>query len=191
MIGGKLLHEDSCTSGFIGRKRSSGRLGVLTAGHCRDDQEWQGNPLIFDGEHQGHLGDIQFHSQGGQRYIPKFLAKKNTEIRPVLSVWDAVKDQRLCKQGRVTGYTCDNVHRVNICKRDMCGLTRMKHRRATGGDSGGPWFWGNTAYGIHQGGWGFWPEGPDDVYTPVADVIRWGVSIRCQSRSGPKDCSSL
>ncbi len=28
----------------------------------------------------------------------------------------------------------------------------MTHRhRSDGGDSGGPWFWGNTGYGVHHG----------------------------------------
>lgn len=50
---------------------------------------------------------------------------------------------------------------LNVCHNNLCNLVQMDARRATGGDSGGPVFWGNTAYGFHQG-WRYDPFWPFD-----------------------------
>lgn len=44
-----------------------------------------------------------------------------------------------------------------MCNGSACNLVEMGERSAAGGDSGGPVYWGNTAYGLHQGG----------IYDPV------------------------
>lgn len=52
----------------------------------------------------------------------------------------------------------------------------MHNREADSGDSGGPWFYGNTAYGIHSGYksiWGF----TRDVFTPVHTNLLFGLNI--------------
>lgn len=41
----------------------------------------------------------------------------------------------------------------------------MQNREADGGDSGGPWYFGFSAYGIHHGP--KWHFGGRDLYTPV------------------------
>jgi len=52
----------------------------------------------------------------------------------------------------------------------------MTNRLAAGGDSGGPWFSNNRAYGIHQG-YKFW-FGNRDLYTPVVYLpTSLGVSV--------------
>lgn len=42
-----------------------------------------------------------------------------------------------------------------------CNLAQMGARRAAPGDSGGPVFWGNAAYGLHKG-WMYDPSWPFD-----------------------------
>lgn len=37
-----------------------------------------------------------------------------------------------------------------------CRLVRTDSDISDGGDSGGPWYYGNTAYGIHWGVFGTW-----------------------------------
>lgn len=71
--------------------------------------------------------------------------------RVVNAVRNAVSGQRLCKYGRTTGATCDDVRSLSSCRGDYCNLVMMQNRLASGGDSGGPWYWGNTAYGLHSG----------------------------------------
>ena len=45
----------------------------------------------------------------------------------------------------------------------------MSNDRSEDGDSGGPWFYGSTAYGIHQGYWYYFPK-VRDVFTPVDHI---------------------
>jgi hypothetical protein len=57
--------------------------------------------------------------------------------------------------------------------------TVMDRDQAVGGDSGGPWFYGNTAYGIHQGNC-VEPasQAKYDQYTPAASLPRMGVRVK-------------
>ncbi len=54
----------------------------------------------------------------------------------------------------------------------------MNRDTATGGDSGGPWYYGNTAYGLHGGQVSTW-LGTRDFWTRVTyldDAL--GLSVR-------------
>lgn len=57
----------------------------------------------------------------------------------------------LCHFGRDTGASCDEVRVLTSCRDDYCNLVDMDVRKAGEGDSGGPWYYGSTAYGIHSG----------------------------------------
>jgi hypothetical protein len=41
--------------------------------------------------------------------------------------------------------------KVNVCHFEICNLVQMEAHLSAGGDSGGPVYWSNTAYGIHYG----------------------------------------
>jgi len=44
------------------------------------------------------------------------------------------------------------------------------HRdKADGGDSGGPWYWGSTAYGIHSG-YAYIAPFTRDQFTPASNL---------------------
>jgi streptogrisin C len=43
------------------------------------------------------------------------------------------------------------VRKVGVCDGNVCNLVQMATHLTAGGDSGGPWFSGNTAYGVHRG----------------------------------------
>jgi streptogrisin C len=45
----------------------------------------------------------------------------------------------------------------------------MRNHYGQGEDSGGPWFYGNTAYGLHQG-WKWWKFQERDMFTPVTYI---------------------
>jgi hypothetical protein len=47
----------------------------------------------------------------------------------------------------------------------------MQNRKSGPGDSGGPWFWGQTAYGLHQG-WKAYPLwwNECDLFTMVVNL---------------------
>lgn len=55
----------------------------------------------------------------------------------------------------------------------------MDRDQAVKGDSGGPWFYGNTAYGLHQGNYVDPVNGlPYDQYTPAASLPRMGIRVK-------------
>lgn len=70
------------------------------------------------------------------------------------------------KLGRTTFYTCDTTYLDNQCRDSWCDMMTMSSRLADGGDSGGPWFWSTTAYGIHSG-WITIGGAPRDMFTPI------------------------
>lgn len=97
-------------------------------------------------------------------------------LRKMRPDWSS--NQKLCKYGRTSGLTCDTVHDRTTCRDAYCNLIAMDHRYAAGGDSGGPWFWGGTAYGVHSG-WKYdFPSGNYDQYTRIYSTLsELGVSL--------------
>lgn len=72
----------------------------------------------------------------------------------------------LCKYGQTSGHTCDTTYLDNQCRDGYCDMMTMVHRYAAPGDSGGPWYSGNTAYGIHSGFVTIWAA-QRDMFTPI------------------------
>ena len=159
IYGGRAL--SSCTTGFniIG----SAYRGTTTAAHCGNAQSYSGYALEFRSEHSGNYGDLQVHRLNGHSFPNTFTA--NGGLRAVNGVGAAITNQSLCLNGKTSGYHCDTVYQLNHCNGSRCGLVAMHNRLAAGGDSGGPWFSNNHAYGIHQGS-KYW-FGNRDLYTPA------------------------
>ncbi len=103
------------------------------------------------------------------------------ERRDVSGVGFRVEGQRLCKFGQRSGKSCDYVYQLNHCWDDYCHLTAMHNDNAEGGDSGGPWFYGTVAYGVHSG-YKWWNFKFRDVFTPATyiDDALPGVRITAQ-----------
>ena len=71
----------------------------------------------------------------------------------------------VCKYGTSTGYTCGYITDKNVLPNqppDSTATYIRVHRDginlSEGGDSGGPWYVGSTAYGVHNGA----PSPPND-----------------------------
>lgn len=77
------------------------------------------------------------------------------------SVGSPVVGQSLCRNGKVSYKDCQEVRRLDVCAGSRCHLVEMGAHLSADGDSGGPVYWGNTAYGIHQG-WVWDPLPPFD-----------------------------
>jgi len=68
----------------------------------------------------------------------------------------------VCKYGRTTGYTCGTIETKQFDPDGSGTLFNATFIYVDGGsvnlsegeDSGGPWFYGTTAYGVHKGGSG-------------------------------------
>jgi len=157
-----------CTSGFVVAD-SAGTRGVLTAGHCDDAQTYNefggvSYAMTFVSEIRDADQDVQWHTTPHDEY-PEFYADSTTtpriltgrRLRSSTAPGDAV-----CHRGLTTGYSCGTVQSTtyqptytNACNGFTCSSTWIT---VTGpnlacypGDSGGPWFNGQTAFGILKG----------------------------------------
>lgn len=153
-----------CTSGFGVTRISDGIRGISTAGHCENAQSDDGYSLTYRGGYRGTHGDFQWHG-GPKPETDDFYAgsSSSTEVdkRDVSALGFPTVGQSLCKNGKTNHKSCQEVRKLDVCSDGDCHLIQMGARLAAGGDSGGPIFWGNTAYGLHKG-WHYDPSWPYD-----------------------------
>lgn len=147
--GGEII--TGCTSGFAVRRLSDSSRGIAFAEHCDGTIYDDGDVLTYRGAHNGTHGDMEW------RYGPDYEAddfysgnSTTTEVnrRDVSGYATSTEGQTLCFNGKTTHV---HVRQVSVCSGSACNLVQMGNHSTDGGDSGGPWFFGNTAYGIHQG----------------------------------------
>ena len=153
-----------CTTGFV--VTDGARTGIVTAAHCPDDPIYLDPAggeiaLSFGGQWGWSHQDVQLHvSDRAQR--PLFYADTaKTAARTVAGqrtrsstrAGDAV-----CHRGETSGYSCSEVELVDYAPPgDLCGgpcdavWVTVGGPSCRGGDSGGPVFSGNTAFGIMKG----------------------------------------
>ncbi len=174
--GGSWLLDDSvaeCTSGFVARRSSDSKEGVLTAGHCeginkmRQHNTSGGTVTTFSapwaGEHIGSYGDIEFHTTTHDDF-PYFWATTSW-LRSVTGrvVTSSIgPNDWVCHYGRVTKDSCGVVTLVNMnfqylwegcgyCKVTAQGQVQVTGTDGDNGDSGGPWYLVGLAFGTHTG----------------------------------------
>lgn len=148
----------ACTAGF-NVVNSGGVTGFATAGHCSNlltHENVSGQTeygTTYRAGHVGTYGDFQWSITGDTE--PDDFYYASGSIRDVSGVASPLVNHHLCRFGHATGAQCAEVENNSICSTTSagtaCNLTRMKNREAAGGDSGGPWYYGNTAYGFHKG----------------------------------------
>jgi len=175
--GGESLSSGACTSGFTVRTSgaTSGSRGVATAGHCSNSLSDDGAALTYRGGYQGTYGDFQWMT-GPETITDDFYAGSTsateTDLRDVSSMVNVPSvGQSLCTNGATNHKTCQEVRKTGVCNGSSCNLVEMGSRDRAPGDSGGPVYWGNAAYGFHEG-WIYDPAWPADrdVYSR-ADLI--------------------
>lgn len=163
MYGG--LPISTCTTGFTVRN-SAGTRGVSTSGHCGNSQSYSGYALTFMGEAYSGSYDIQWHRRSGDTYTNTIKVGSGTRsITGTRTRTNQAVGASVCKQGKTTGYTCGTISTISYCASGACTWVRVAGgsvNLSEGGDSGGPWFSGNTAYGSHTYG-----IGNDSAYMPV------------------------
>ena len=104
--------------------------------------------------------------------------------RVVRDVANPSVGQVVCKWGRYSGYGCGTVAFTNRCytysgEGTFCGLVAIGSSITLGGDSGGPWFFGNTATGGHTGLALFVPfAAPVSVFTEISRVGKGNASVK-------------
>ena len=149
-------HLRTCTAGFV-LENSNGERNISTAGHCSNNQTLRdGNiriTLTFEDEHEGRWGDLQRHSVPAGHILINSIRYNSSgrRSRLITSTGVPMEGQVLLNYGRATGYKADWVYRGVVNAGIAEHLVAMFSHTTQGGDSGGPWFHGNTAYGIHYG----------------------------------------
>ncbi|MCZ3388037.1 MAG: hypothetical protein LH645_02680 [Actinomycetia bacterium] len=97
--------------------------------------------------------------------------------RKIAGVIEA-KPQGIYRLGQTTGADCSKVTDFSTCfivdGTEVCRLVRMDDDEAGPGDSGGPWYYGEAAYGYHQGsvgsGCGFLGLSSCDVWSRASYI---------------------
>lgn len=158
-----------CTTGFV-VANSAGTRGFVTAAHCPNSQtyfDFDGTVSsttfiseIFDADQ-----DVQWHTTP-QTELPEFYADLTTTPRVLTGRRlrsSTAPGNATCHRGSASGYSCGTVQSTTYqptfsgaCNGFTCTATYISVTGANlacdGGDSGGPWFNGQTAFGIHKGG---------------------------------------
>jgi hypothetical protein len=160
--GGRLEFTGSgqlaCTAGFNVINGSGTTTGVATAGHCTNDMTHENADgveklLSNDTDYIGTYGDFQWATSTDYEYDDFYY--NFGSVRDTSAIASPVVNQTLCRFGHATGAHCAEVEANSICvttsSGTACNLTRMKNAQGDVGDSGGPWYYGNTAYGFHKG----------------------------------------
>lgn len=184
-----------CTAGFS-VVHSDGRKGITTAAHCGTAISFNGTALNYV---QGFLGgnhDVQWHEAPGSTIRGlmrvQFHPKISRHVRSTRNRDAQVVGEYVCRYGKVTHFACGDIRSKHVqptnqvgCENTPCqfSATFIRVRVTRGlvsqrGDSGGPWFSGNTAYGIHRSRSRV--EGTNimgDVYMAINYVSALGVSV--------------
>ena len=158
IFGGKALR--TCTSGFSVRN-AGGTKGITTAGHCDNWQTYNGTNLPFQSGTTGGIYDIQWHTAPG--FTVRNLVFDGTYNRYIYGVKFRSSQsvgEWVCKYGKTTGYACGT-----IVDKQFDGVNVRVNTGVQEGDSGGPWFWNNTAYGTTISA-----LGSDSIYGPVDHI---------------------
>ena len=166
-----------CTSGFSVR-HTDGTLGILTAAHCTDPANdpitFMGTQLPFKGWAYGGSYDFQWRTAPGFTVRDlMFDGTNNRFVRDFKGRDQQMENEYVCKHGKTTGFTCGFIDHKDFRPSEPPGnasATFIYVRNdggnlSSGGDSGGPWFSGNTAYGLHTDGIG------DDAAYMAIDYI--------------------
>ena len=148
--------------------------GLHHGWHCKDDLDYESQDgdvyeAEFQDEVDGWRGDFQWHATD-ETEVNKIYRTSTGRLRTITSYEDDYGDlyigQRVCMYGRVTHNHCSEIYGLSVGAPFERGRIAMKTREARGGDSGGPWYYRKTAYGVHEG-W-TWLFGSRDKWTAVA-----------------------
>lgn len=160
-----------CTSAFTIIK--NGVTGMLTAQHCTSAFTHEN----FNGDTEysawtvsstiGANGDLRWYNTTTNE-VPQFRADYS-DLRNLYTAPGFSEGEWMCHFGYGNGKSCDTVYRIGVSSGGVSGLTAMTHHYTTGGNSGGPWFWGTGGYGVHRGWTSIW-FAERAVFTPLNRV---------------------
>lgn len=171
----------TCTSGFTVRRTSGTELGIITADHCSDSQAYDGYPVLtYRSRLLTSQGDMQYMASSDS--VGYSFYNDRGRLSPQSGVGTPARNMAICVFGVATNVKkCTTVKSTTpLCVdertnyRGYCGLISSNANVTINGDSGGPWSYGTTVYGITHGRW----LGPS-VFTPLYNNLsRLGITLR-------------
>jgi hypothetical protein len=191
-----------CTAGFVVTDGS--RAGLVTAAHCPDVLTYS-EPggakveLPFVGQWGWSFQDVQVNVADGGGEPLFYVDAKKTAARVPEAVRPRASTRAgdfVCHRGERTGYTCGEVELIDYAPPgDLCGgpcaasWVTVAGPGCGGGDSGGPVFAGDTAFGIMKGG--TWTkDGRCAFYYYMSlDYLPqgWRLAMRADSPAAPEE----
>lgn len=160
-----------CTSAFSVIRNSA--RSMLTAQHCTlpfthenssGSTEYSASHVA---SHYGSNGDMRrYNTSTVER--PKFRANYS-DLRTIYSAPGFSEGTYMCHFGRGNGKSCDKVYDTTVSKGDLGSLIATERHKTTGGNSGGPWFYGTSGFGIHHGYKTIWFR-ERSLFTPLNRV---------------------
>lgn len=165
--GGLAMNSASgnCTSGFSVSSTSGGADGVTDAAHCPNSGVTEnGISLTFVAGQWGADQDVQwFHTPNmTDTNLVKDGSSSTRTITSRTGRSQMFVSEMVCKYGRTSGYSCGQIVSVNSNPGSLDNHTYNStfiragggNLSSQGGDSGGPWFFGNSAFAINKGHFG-------------------------------------
>jgi streptogrisin C len=149
----------ACTAGFTVRNARTSATGLLTASHCPDNLNYESRDILrFEGHGDSAQLDEQWLSSS-EAVHNQFISQRigSTLIRrKVEAVAAPFVGMSVCKYGTVTFYGCSTVINGPTTTVNTNGVTygnlwQTEAYNTADGDSGAPWYYGTTAFGIHYG----------------------------------------
>ena len=166
-IGGQRMSK--CTSGFTARHRGTGVHGIITAAHCYGSISLHGVSLTPVIDILGPDIDARFlrvPTGSSHRLLDEFVCGRTLPCDVTSDIArNRMMGNYVCHYGRNSGNSCGIIDDINFSPSDSiracvngCDNTFVRvsgHSLSScGGDSGGPWYSGGLAYGIHTGSLG-------------------------------------
>lgn len=175
------------TSGFSVHNSSTGADGIITAGHADNvTLYYSGQGLSYQSESLGGSYDVQWHTASGVSFPNKIQWWSDGSTFNITSVKSRSQQNVgdiISKYGMTTHYTAGEISsKIALLASPYNSATWMEVENVFGyqklsdaGDSGGPWFSGNTALGIHHGGYA---DGSKAFYMALDYLDLLGVSVK-------------
>lgn len=168
-VGGGWGMDNSCTGGFVVVEFGTGNRGISTAGHCDAATLYNNNVNIhYKLRAKGGSYDVMWEDEdlidagtNWQNKVPDSSGTRAITDRKLyanMSVGDWV-----CKYGNITNFTCGSIDDLTVCpgyipncNSKFVEVTRLVTQPfidlSKKGDSGGPVYYSNTAWGLVSGG---------------------------------------
>lgn len=169
-----------CTSGFAARRSHTSTHGIVTAGHCSDSLSLNGVDLPWVTGYRNMSADAQFHKvpEGSGHELRStfrcnvFGAQGNCDVSAEMPRY-RMANNYVCHTGVRSNFSSGTVTSIYFRPARNSDLSKApctnssettqlncnavfvqvhgESLRSCGGDSGGPWYRGSIAYGIHRG----------------------------------------